>query len=119
MFVRHQKEIKFLNLVQGNRSAAANEVKFTELARFTLHIITDESTRARKFLQGLRPSICTRLAPFLFTQYFDIVNWAFVVSRILKTFGRCNEERSILDPTKPQKDETLVEIFKGITQRVP
>lgn len=67
MLARHQKEAKFLKLIQGNWTVTAYEAKFTELARFAPHIVVDEPIRARKFLRGLRPNIRTRFTPFLST----------------------------------------------------
>lgn len=53
--VRHQKETEFLEFTQESMSLAAYEAKFTELACFAPHIVIDETTRAHKFLRGLRP----------------------------------------------------------------
>lgn len=75
----HQKEVEYLNRVQGNELMAAYEAKFIELARFAPHIIANELTRARKFLCGLRPSIHTKLTPFMLTKYSNIINRALVV----------------------------------------
>lgn len=79
MTVRYQKESEFLDLIQGNGSMAAYEAKFMELARFDSHNVADEATRVRKFLRGLRLSICTRLTPLMLTQYSNVVNRALVV----------------------------------------
>ena len=56
-YMREQKELEFLNLIQGNMTVAKYESKFTELSRFATHMIDDESRKAKRFERGLRPAI--------------------------------------------------------------
>lgn len=44
MSKRQQKEVEFLDLVQGSGFMEAYKAKFTDLAHFALHIVADEST---------------------------------------------------------------------------
>lgn len=65
--VRFRNEAEFHRLIQGNEIVANYEAKFTELSRFFPHAVVDEPTRARKFLDGLKLSIKSKLAPFMLT----------------------------------------------------
>lgn len=62
-------------------TVAAYEAKFTELSRFSPYIIVNESARANKFQRGLMSGIRSKLAPFLLTQYADMVHHALVIEQ--------------------------------------
>lgn len=78
------------------------EAKFTKLAHFAPHIVVDESTRARKFLHGLRPGIRIRLAHLLLTQYSNIVNRALVVEQDSEDFKESQESKKRHRPFEAQ-----------------
>ena len=54
--------MEFMELIQGNKTVLQYEAKFTELARFAPHIVSDDVWKAKKFQRSLRPSIKTRMA---------------------------------------------------------
>lgn len=70
----------------------AYEARFTELARFALHIVSDEPTRTRKFLHRLRTDIQSKLAQFMLTQCADMVNCALVVEQYSETASKEQEK---------------------------
>ena len=60
--VREEKEVEFIELIQGNKTVLQYEAKFTKLARFASHVVSNDVRKAKKFQRGLRPSIRTRMA---------------------------------------------------------
>ena len=77
--VRDEKEVEFMELIQGNKTVLQYEAKFTELSRFAPHIVADDVRKAKKFQRGLRPSIRTRMATLRLKSYFEVVETAKVV----------------------------------------
>lgn len=103
MTVWHQKEAEFLDLVQGNLSVTAYEAKFTELVRFSLDVIANESARARKFQRGLKFGIRSKLAPFLLSQYSDMVYRALVIEHEYEDFKKGQDQRKHPRPSEIPK----------------
>ena len=62
-------ELKFFELKQEGTSVAEYERKFTELARFILKYVDTEEKRAKRFQQGLRPWIRSKVAVFELLSY--------------------------------------------------
>ena len=79
--VRDKKEVEFMELIQGNKTVVQYEAKFTELARFTPHIVSDDVRKAKKFQRGLRPSIRTRMATLQLKAYSEVVETVKVVEK--------------------------------------
>lgn len=100
--VWHQKEIEFLELIQENLSVAAYEAKFIKLARFSADVVASKSARARKFQRGLRPGIRSKLAPFLLSQYSDMVHCALVVEQEYDDFSKIQEQKGPRLPEIPK-----------------
>ncbi|XP_063946053.1 uncharacterized protein LOC135151501 [Daucus carota subsp. sativus] len=81
-FPRHmqnQMEIKFLELKQDDMSVADYEVRFTELARFVPDQVDTDEKRAKRFQQGLKDWIRSRVAMFEMTSYVSIVQKAMII----------------------------------------
>ncbi|WOG95286.1 hypothetical protein DCAR_0414598 [Daucus carota subsp. sativus] len=81
-FPRHmqnQMEIKFLELKQDNMSVADYEVRFTELARFVPDQVDTDEKRAKRFQQGLKDWIRSRVATFEMPSYVSIVQKAMII----------------------------------------
>ncbi|XP_074346668.1 uncharacterized protein LOC141685472 [Apium graveolens] len=72
-YMKNQMEIKFLELKQGNLLVTDYEVKFTELARFVPEQVDTDEKRAKRFQQGLKPWICSRVKVFELTTYTAVV----------------------------------------------
>nr|XP_017229019.1 PREDICTED: uncharacterized protein LOC108204201 [Daucus carota subsp. sativus] len=64
-------ELKFFELKQENMSVAEYEKKFTELARFVGDFVDTEEKRARRFQQGLKPWLRSRVAAFEISTYTE------------------------------------------------
>jgi len=78
-FMKNQMEIKFLELKQDNLSVADYETKFTELARFVPEQVDTDEKRAKRFQQGLKPWIRSRVAVFELTTYTAVVQKAMII----------------------------------------
>ncbi|XP_028106012.1 syntaxin-123-like [Camellia sinensis] len=72
--VRDRKVSKFEGLKQGNLNVAEYEAKFTELARFSLHIVDTDHKKARKFENGLRNDILERVNVLKLHTYVDVLD---------------------------------------------
>ena len=59
--VRDGKKMEFMELIQGNKTVLQYEAKFTELARFAPHVVSDDVRKAKNFQRVLRPSIRTKI----------------------------------------------------------
>ncbi|XP_074323676.1 uncharacterized protein LOC141660584 [Apium graveolens] len=77
--MKNQIEIKFLELKQGNISVMKYEDKFTELARFILEQVDIEEKRAKRFQQGLKPWIYSRVTVFELITYTVMVQNAMII----------------------------------------
>ncbi|XP_039137396.1 uncharacterized protein LOC120274924 [Dioscorea cayenensis subsp. rotundata] len=76
MSQRAQMERQFLNLKQGSLSVGDYESEFDRLSQFASTLVSDESTRSRRFIDGLRAHIRRAIAPFLDKTYTEIVDIA-------------------------------------------
>ena len=92
-YLENQMELKFLELKQGNMSVADYEAKFTELARFVPHYVDTEEKRARRFQQGLKPWIQSRVAVFELTNYSTVVQKAAIVESGSELYNREKNDR--------------------------
>ncbi|XP_028111377.1 uncharacterized protein LOC114309769 [Camellia sinensis] len=77
--IRDRKVSEFENLKQGNKTVAEYETKFTELARFALHLIDTDYKKARKFEGGLRDSILEKINVLKVQKYVDVLDRAIIV----------------------------------------
>ncbi|XP_074355810.1 uncharacterized protein LOC141695466 [Apium graveolens] len=66
-YMKNQMEIKFMELKQGKFSVTEYEAKFTELARFVPEQVDTDEKRAKRFQQGLKLWIRSRVAVFELT----------------------------------------------------
>ena len=77
-YMTDQMELKFLELKQGNMSVAEYETKFTELSRFVPTYVDTERKRARRFQQGLKSWIRSKLAILELETYAAVVQKAMI-----------------------------------------
>ena len=93
-YIREQKELEFLNLIQGNLIVAKYESKFTELSRFATHMIDDEYRKARRLERGLRPAIRSRISVLKLQVYTDVVERAFILEKDLAEIQEIRDKNS-------------------------
>ncbi|TXG60934.1 hypothetical protein EZV62_012297 [Acer yangbiense] len=71
--VRDKMESDFLSLIQGAKSVAEYEEKFNSLSRHVPTLVATETSRCRRFFEGLRPGIKSRLSILKLNVYADLV----------------------------------------------
>ncbi|XP_023885427.2 uncharacterized protein LOC111997559 isoform X2 [Quercus suber] len=76
---RDKQAENFEELVQGNMGVAQYEAKFTELSRFSPHLVSTEALRVKKFRKGLNFKIRQRLTTSLVEDYKSLVTLAEAV----------------------------------------
>ncbi|XP_023871514.2 uncharacterized protein LOC111984125 [Quercus suber] len=126
--IRDEKEVEFMELIQGNKTVLQYEAKFTELARFAPHIMSDDVRKAKKFQRGLRPSIKTRMAALRLKAYSVVVETAKVVEKECEDYLKIqdqNKKRSKPEESskenendKPFKKKTTMELKPNVVQQV-
>ncbi|XP_074324309.1 uncharacterized protein LOC141661222 [Apium graveolens] len=75
-YMQTQMEMKFFELKQDNMNVGEYEKKFTELSRFVGEYVDSEEKRAKRFQQGLKPWLRSRVAAFELTTYAEVVQKA-------------------------------------------
>ncbi|KAL4643006.1 hypothetical protein ACB092_02G061200 [Castanea dentata] len=126
--VRDEKEVEFMELIQGNKTVLQYEAKFTELSRFAPHIVADDVRKAKKFQRGLRPSIRTRMAALRLKSYSEVVETAKVVEKECEDYQRIRSQNNKRPKTegfhkgnehnKPFKKKTTAEPETKMVQQV-
>nr|XP_017227894.1 PREDICTED: uncharacterized protein LOC108203463 [Daucus carota subsp. sativus] len=78
-YMQTQMEMKFFELKQDNMTVGEYEKNFTELSRFMGEYVDSEEKRAKRFQQGLKPWLRSRVAAFELTTYAEVVQKAMVI----------------------------------------
>ena len=77
--MQSQMELRFFELKQEGTSVAEYERRFTELARFVSEYVDTEEKRVKRFQQGLRPWIRSKVAMFELLSYAAVVQKAMII----------------------------------------
>ena len=72
---------EFIHLEQGNMTVTQYEAKFTELSRFSPHLIATEVDKATKFQDGLKPYLKNKISILKMGVYSEVVDRALIVER--------------------------------------
>ena len=78
-YMQTQMETKFFELKQDNMTFGEYEKKFTELSRFMGEYVDSEEKRAKRFQQGLKPCLRSRVPAFELTTCAELVQKAMVI----------------------------------------
>ena len=62
-------------------SVSQYDIKFTQLSRYAIGLVREESDRMKRFVRGLRPEIRSKLVPFQLQVYVQAVEKALEVER--------------------------------------
>ncbi|XP_031375536.1 uncharacterized protein LOC116190006 [Punica granatum] len=81
---RRTKEREFLNLKQGELGVAEYELKFTKLSRFAPTLVSDETSKCNRFLDGLNLNIRSRLSVLEIPTFSDLYNKAIIAEEDLR-----------------------------------
>ena len=88
-------EIKFLELKQGDMTVPQYAAKFNELARFAPHQVDTEERKARRFEQGLKPWLYSRISIFQSASYGTILEKAIIAEGGGEALSQYHKERKI------------------------
>ena len=77
-YMQNQMELKFIELKQENLSVTEYEARFTELARFVPEYVNTDEKKAKRFQQGLKPWIRSKVALFELNTYAAVVQKALI-----------------------------------------
>ncbi|KAK1396603.1 hypothetical protein POM88_006466 [Heracleum sosnowskyi] len=104
-YMRDQMELKFLELKQGNMTVPQYETRFTELSRFVPTYVDTEKKKAKRFQQGLRSWIRSKLAVLELDTYAAVVQKAMIAETESDSYmkERENKKRKAGIPDKGQQ----------------
>ncbi|GFY88898.1 hypothetical protein Acr_06g0008380 [Actinidia rufa] len=91
--VRDQKIQEFLNLKQGNMIVVVYNAKFIELSRYTPHIVSMESRKARRFEAGLRWNIKNKVEILRLPTHQEILHAALIIEESLNEMSQFRENQ--------------------------
>ncbi|XP_074373961.1 uncharacterized protein LOC141714335 [Apium graveolens] len=111
-YMQTQMEMKFFESKQDNMTIGGYAKKFTELSSFMGEYVDSEEKRAKRFQQGLKPWLRSRVAAFKLTTYAKVVQKAMVIE------GESEQNQKEKD-NKKRRFETGEEgsSYKGQNQR--
>ncbi|XP_039135230.1 uncharacterized protein LOC120272465 isoform X4 [Dioscorea cayenensis subsp. rotundata] len=102
---RAQMERQFLSLKQGSLSVEEYEAEFDRLSQFASTLVSDESSRSRRFVDCLKTHIRRAIVPFLNQTYAEIVDIAKnleITWQETQDQGRHEHQRHRQNPRKSQ-----------------
>mgnify|MGYP003702931319 CR=1 FL=1 len=67
-----------MELKQNNMTVAEYEAKFTELARFSPHVVDTDYKKARHFERGLRDDILEKVNVLKLETYIEVLDQAII-----------------------------------------
>ncbi|KAK1372774.1 hypothetical protein POM88_028967 [Heracleum sosnowskyi] len=104
-YMRDQMELKFLELKQGSMTVPQYERRFTELSRFVPTYVDTEKKKAKRFQQGLRSWIRSKLAVLELDTYAAVVQKAMIAETESDSYmkERENKKRKAGIPDKGQQ----------------
>ncbi|XP_073363024.1 uncharacterized protein [Aegilops tauschii subsp. strangulata] len=79
--VQRKMELSFLQLKQDQKSVAEYEIEFSRLARYASVYVQNDEAKARRFAQGLRQPIKSRVEVFELKSFRDVANKALTVEQ--------------------------------------
>ncbi|XP_063941272.1 uncharacterized protein LOC135149476 [Daucus carota subsp. sativus] len=92
-FLQDQMELNFLELKRGNMSVVEYENKFAELARFMPTYVETDRQKGKRFQQGLKPWIRSKLAILQLDTYAAVVEKAMIAETENELFQKSKENK--------------------------
>ncbi|XP_056177041.1 uncharacterized protein LOC130140755 [Syzygium oleosum] len=80
---RDKKVMEFMQLKQNDLTVDQYEAKFAELSRFAPRLVEDKEDKAKRFRDGLRPDIRSKLVPLNLKDYNELYERAQLVEKDL------------------------------------
>ncbi|MQL67816.1 hypothetical protein Taro_000118 [Colocasia esculenta] len=108
--IQERKASEFAALKQRHLTIAEYEAQFSRLACYANHLVNTEKMKARKFLNGLKPSYITQLAPLDIQTYAEMVKKAQLLEDATDLIDRIKGRLVKKEPTsgssrKPTNDK--------------
>ncbi|XP_058107085.1 uncharacterized protein LOC131250789 [Magnolia sinica] len=91
--VRHQLELEFQTLVQGNMTVSQYEARFIALSRFATYFVDDEGRKAHRFQNGLRPGLRSRVVGHMLSTFEEVVERAQIYEAEWNDAQRIRDQR--------------------------
>ncbi|KAF5931542.1 hypothetical protein HYC85_027713 [Camellia sinensis] len=88
-----RKTTEFQALTQGNKTVADYDRAFTELARYTPYMVSDEYRKARKFESGLHGPIQDRVNMLNMPTYAEVLDKAILAEANLNRYQNSGESQ--------------------------
>ncbi|KAM0828413.1 hypothetical protein ACQ4PT_067575 [Festuca glaucescens] len=79
--VQRKMELEFLQLKQEKKSVTEYEIEFSRLAHYAPIYAQDDEAKVRRFVQGLRQPIKSRVEVFEMKSFRDVANKALTVEQ--------------------------------------
>ncbi|XP_058070924.1 uncharacterized protein LOC131219959 [Magnolia sinica] len=91
--VRQQRALEFEILVQGDMTVSQYEARFVALSRFATYLVDDEGRKARRFENGLRPALRSRVIGHMLPTFEQIVERAQIYESDWASLQRARDQR--------------------------
>ncbi|MQL69850.1 hypothetical protein Taro_002171 [Colocasia esculenta] len=120
--VQERKASEFAALKQRHLTVAEYEAQFSRLACYANHLVSTEKIKARRFINGLKPSYITQLAPLDIQVYADMVKKAQLLEDATDLANRIKgrivkKEKTPSSPSQPTNGKKrLFSITEGQNQ---
>ncbi|CAB4263275.1 unnamed protein product [Prunus armeniaca] len=86
---------EFTNLCQGDMTVGQYQTKFEELMCFAAYMIPNESTKAKKFEEGLRLEVNEKVELFKLKKYVEVVDHALMAEQRILSSNRVLEPKNL------------------------
>jgi hypothetical protein len=90
---KNRLEMQFLELKQGEMTVSEYAAKFNELARFAPYQVSTDERRARRFEQGLKPWIYSRVFVLQVDSFAVLLEKALITEAGGEMVSRYNQEQ--------------------------
>lgn len=90
---KSQLEVQFLELKQGTMTVAEYAAKFNELSRFAPYQVSTDERKAKRFKQGLKPQLYSRVSLFQLKTFEAVMEKAVLVEGGDEVLTKFNQEQ--------------------------
>ncbi|MQL86259.1 hypothetical protein Taro_018794 [Colocasia esculenta] len=90
--VQEKKANEFAGLRQLRMSVSEYEAQFARLSKYAPHLIATEKLKAKRFMNGLRPTFIMQLTPHLIYTYSEMVKRALALEAASETVDKIRDK---------------------------
>ena len=91
--LKDRMEIKFLDLKQGDLTVTQYTAKFNELSRFAPHQVTTELRKTRRYQEGLKPQIRSKLSVLQIKTFSEILEKATIIEGENENLAKFHQDK--------------------------